>query len=273
MPTTHIEHPVVKGEPTQVAKLVNQRPLVAKYRDTNNMVTADQLITEWDDFLASFNNLWEIEMEVIQMITWSTDGGGRSPPGTTKIKRPKAIFQHAIQQLGTKIKVPKKESKEDSKHNKNSNKNWSHKPDKTTPNILDKARGDARNDARGDTMLDARHEVGDKSNDENRVFDPGGNPRLTELANITTTQQPTRPKNMKQFVILQWSEEDLISFTDCPFALHAADSVTKQTGRTRSSTNTLMLSWDDDDRIFRRRPRQALQSMLFSASQYLRQLL
>ena len=38
---------------------------------------------------------------------------------------------------------------------------------------------------------------------------------------------------MKQFVILQWSEEDLISFTDCPSALLTADSMTKQTGRTK----------------------------------------
>ena len=38
---------------------------------------------------------------------------------------------------------------------------------------------------------------------------------------------------MKQFVILQWSEEDLISFTDCPSALLVADSLTKQTGRTK----------------------------------------
>lgn len=38
---------------------------------------------------------------------------------------------------------------------------------------------------------------------------------------------------MKQFVILQWSEEDLISFTDCPSALLVADSMTKQTGRTK----------------------------------------
>jgi hypothetical protein len=38
---------------------------------------------------------------------------------------------------------------------------------------------------------------------------------------------------MKQFVILQWSEEDLISFTNCPSALLVADSMTKQTGRAK----------------------------------------
>jgi hypothetical protein len=51
-----------------------------------------------------------------------------------------------------------------------------------------------------------------------------------------TAQQPTRRTrhiDMKQFVILQWSEEDLISFTDCPSALLAADSLTKQTGRAK----------------------------------------
>jgi hypothetical protein len=53
---------------------------------------------------------------------------------------------------------------------------------------------------------------------------------------MATAQQPThqtRHIDMKQFVILQWSEEDLISFTDCPSALLVADSMTKQTGRTK----------------------------------------
>ncbi len=53
---------------------------------------------------------------------------------------------------------------------------------------------------------------------------------------MASTQQPTRCTlqiNMKQFVILQWSKEDLISFTDCPSALLVADSMTKQTGRTK----------------------------------------
>jgi hypothetical protein len=53
---------------------------------------------------------------------------------------------------------------------------------------------------------------------------------------MATAQQPTRRTrrvDMKQFVILQWSEEDLISFTDCPSALLMADSVTKQAGRTK----------------------------------------
>jgi hypothetical protein len=53
---------------------------------------------------------------------------------------------------------------------------------------------------------------------------------------MATAQQPTRRTqhiDMKQFVILQWSEEDLISFTNCPSALLMADSMTKQTGRTK----------------------------------------
>jgi hypothetical protein len=52
---------------------------------------------------------------------------------------------------------------------------------------------------------------------------------------MATAQQPTRRTrhvDMKQF-ILQWSEEDLISFTDCPSSLLMADSMTKQTGRTK----------------------------------------
>jgi hypothetical protein len=53
---------------------------------------------------------------------------------------------------------------------------------------------------------------------------------------MATAQQPTRQTrhiDMKQFVILRWSEEDLISFADCPSALLMADSMTKQTGRTK----------------------------------------
>jgi hypothetical protein len=50
---------------------------------------------------------------------------------------------------------------------------------------------------------------------------------------MTNAQQPTRRTrhvDIKQFVILQWSEEDLMTFTDCPSALNIADSLTKQTG-------------------------------------------
>ena len=53
---------------------------------------------------------------------------------------------------------------------------------------------------------------------------------------MVTAQKPTRRTrhiDMKQFVILHWSEEDLISFTDCPSSLLIADSLTKQTGRTK----------------------------------------
>ena len=53
---------------------------------------------------------------------------------------------------------------------------------------------------------------------------------------VATAQQPTRRTphiDMKQFVTLQWSEEDLISFADCPSALPTADSMTKQNGRTK----------------------------------------
>jgi hypothetical protein len=51
--------------------------------------------------------------------------------------------------------------------------------------------------------------------------------------NMSKPTGRTRHVDMKQFVVLQWSEEDLISFTDCPCALLAADSLTKQTGRTK----------------------------------------
>jgi hypothetical protein len=53
---------------------------------------------------------------------------------------------------------------------------------------------------------------------------------------MATAQQPTRRTrrvDVKQFVTLQLAGEDLISFTGCPSALLAADSMTKQTGRTK----------------------------------------
>jgi hypothetical protein len=58
------------------------------------MVTADELILEWDTLLTSFNNLWEIEMQAIQTITWSTNGG-RSPFGT-KTQGLMVAFKHTI---------------------------------------------------------------------------------------------------------------------------------------------------------------------------------
>ena len=66
------------------------------------MVTADELILEWDTFLTSLGNLWEIERAAIQTITWSTNGIS-SPPETigTKMQRPMAGFEHVIQPDGT----------------------------------------------------------------------------------------------------------------------------------------------------------------------------
>ena len=105
---------------------------------------------------------------------------------------------------------------------------------------------------------------------QNRVFDPGGNSPFDgrETNNkgamqMTTAQQPTcrtRHTDMKQFVILQWSEEDLISFTDCPSALLVADYMMKQTARP-NFMSTWISSWDEEDRSFR--PRTSVQSMFF----------
>jgi hypothetical protein len=50
------------------------------------MVTADKLILEWDAFLTSFNDLWEIELEAIHASTWNTNCGGSSPLGTIRTK-------------------------------------------------------------------------------------------------------------------------------------------------------------------------------------------
>jgi hypothetical protein len=86
---------------------------------------------------------------------------------------------------------------------------------------------------------------------------------------MATAQQPTRRTrhiDMKQFVILQWSEEDLISFADCPSALLVADLMTKQTGRTKFHEHTDMI-------VGRRRPHPPKCAInVFSASHNLRQL-
>jgi hypothetical protein len=69
------------------------------------MVTADKLILEWDALLTcSFNDLWEIERQAIQTITWSTNGGRGSPLGT-KTQGPTAAFKHAMIQPDGKLLV------------------------------------------------------------------------------------------------------------------------------------------------------------------------
>jgi hypothetical protein len=53
---------------------------------------------------------------------------------------------------------------------------------------------------------------------------------------LTNAQQPTRRTrhiDMRDFCILQWTEEELILFTDIPTALNVSDSISKPTGRTK----------------------------------------
>jgi hypothetical protein len=81
---------------------------------------------------------------------------------------------------------------------------------------------------------------------------------------MATAQQPTRQTrhiDMKQFVILQWSEEDLISFADCPSALLVADSVTKQTGRTKFYEHMDIIMGRRKPKSFRPQTPQCAQSM------------
>jgi hypothetical protein len=87
---------------------------------------------------------------------------------------------------------------------------------------------------------------------------------------MATAQQPTRRTrhiDIKQFVILQWTEEDLLSYTDCPSALLMADSMTKQTGRTKFYQHMDVI-------MGRRKPKFApmINSVSFSAPHYLRLL-
>ena len=53
---------------------------------------------------------------------------------------------------------------------------------------------------------------------------------------MTNAQQPTkrtRHVDMKEFVILQWTEEEQIIFEDVPSALNPSDSLSKPTGRVK----------------------------------------
>lgn len=53
---------------------------------------------------------------------------------------------------------------------------------------------------------------------------------------LTNAQQPsrrTRHIDMRDFCILQWTEEELILFTDIPTAYNVSDSISKPTGRTK----------------------------------------
>jgi hypothetical protein len=53
---------------------------------------------------------------------------------------------------------------------------------------------------------------------------------------LTNAQQPsrrTRHIDMRDFCILQWTEEELIIFTDIPTAYNVSDSISKPTGRTK----------------------------------------
>ena len=79
---------------------------------------------------------------------------------------------------------------------------------------------------------------------------------------MATAQQPTcrtRHIVMKQFVILQWSGEDLISSTGCPSAVLVADSMTKHTGRTKFYEHMDIMLWDGDDQSIRQRTPQSVQ--------------
>jgi hypothetical protein len=52
---------------------------------------------------------------------------------------------------------------------------------------------------------------------------------------LTNAQQPsrrTRHIDMRDFCILQWTEEELVTFSDIPTALNVSDSISKPTGRT-----------------------------------------
>jgi hypothetical protein len=72
---------------------------------------------------------------------------------------------------------------------------------------------------------------------------------------LTNAQQPsrrTRHIDMRDFCILQWTEEELILFTDIPTAYNVSDSISKPTGRTKFYEHM-------DIMMGRRKPTYALQ--------------
>ena len=53
---------------------------------------------------------------------------------------------------------------------------------------------------------------------------------------LTNAQQPTRRTrhiDMRDFCILQWTEEELIIYSDIPTTYNVSDSISKPTGRTK----------------------------------------
>jgi hypothetical protein len=54
-----------------------------------------------------------------------------------------------------------------------------------------------------------------------------------QLTNAQQPSQRTRHINMCSFCILQWTEEELILFTDIPTAYNISDSISKPTGCTK----------------------------------------
>jgi hypothetical protein len=61
---------------------------------------------------------------------------------------------------------------------------------------------------------------------------------------LSNAQQPTRRTrhvDMKEFVILQWTEEERILYTDVPTALNPSDSLSKPTGRVKFYEHTDVL--------------------------------
>ena len=57
-----------------------------------------------------------------------------------------------------------------------------------------------------------------------------------QLANAQQPTRRTRHIDMKDFVILQWTEEEKIKFVDVKSEYNAADAVSKPTGRTKFHT-------------------------------------
>ena len=62
------------------------------------------------------------------------------------------------------------------------------------------------------------------------LLQANGNRTTTDTSNATYRYETICEST---FVIIQWSKEDPISFSDCPSALLVADAMMKQTGRTK----------------------------------------
>ena len=69
---------------------------------------------------------------------------------------------------------------------------------------------------------------------------------------------------MRDFCILQWTEEEQINFTDIPSAYNVSDSITKPTGRTKFYEHMDIMMGRRPPSYFQQNPEQPTSPNIFS---------